>query len=149
MFGTDRVLWTERLDPIRNARLWSKRADEAENLTLGAMLGEQQELAMVLFGEVRCEEDDRGEVQLAVCNVLKDNRKLPSDSGCARAAEGGVLRESQFEHAIHEEAGAGPTAMDAACLDLGEMSEQFGKDLIRSTDEAACAGEQVVVRDMR
>jgi len=58
--------------------LRSKRAHDTQNLALGAVLGERQELAMVFFREMWGQQDERGEVQLAIGNQLKDDGKTPS-----------------------------------------------------------------------
>ena len=47
------MLRTEQLDAISDRRLRSKRSNDAEDLALGAMFGERQELEMVFLGEMR------------------------------------------------------------------------------------------------
>ena len=83
------------------------------------MFGEGKQLTMVLFGQMRRQQYDRGQVQLTVGYLLKEDRKSPRESGCARSAKGGFLGHAQFVHTVCVEARATSEAMDAAGLDFG------------------------------
>src|SRR5688572_22899220 len=103
---------------------------------------------MIPFRKVWGEHHDRGKVELAISNLLKDNRKLSSDSGSAGSAKGSVLRETQLVDTVHVEARARAEPMDAPRLDFGEMSQEVREQLVGAPHQTTCAGQQVSIRDL-
>ena len=87
-------------------------------------------------------------MKLAGRDGVEQGRKAANKARRGNAAEGLVLGEAKVVDAVGVEARAGTGAMDAACLDLGEVGEQARQELIRATDEAARGGEQLRVGEL-
>jgi hypothetical protein len=65
----------------------------------------------------------------------------------ADPAKGGVFRELQLVDTLGVEARAGFVPMNAAGLDLGQVCQQFGEELVRGTDQTSSARENILVRE--
>lgn len=139
---------TEWLDAVGDTRLRGEGADEAEDLAFRSVLGQRQELPVVLFSKVWGKQHEPGEMELSVGNLLKDYRELSSDSRDAGATERRILRKAKLIHTVHVEAWARANPMNAARFDFREMGEKLSQHLVRASDQAARAGEQIGVRDM-
>jgi hypothetical protein len=136
----------QRLDRRRN--LWQRiePPHQAQNLFLGAVFGPRQNLSVVFLRQVRAEQQDAGEVNLAGRDLVEQNWKFSRDLRRAGATKGFVLGEPKFIDAIRTEGGASAFAVNAARLDFGEMGEQRRAQLIRAADQATRVRVDLVVR---
>jgi hypothetical protein len=100
------------------------------------VLGTQQNFAEVFFGEVRAEHQEAREVELTQSDRAPQSRKAADEASSGDAAKGFVLGKAELVDAISVEARTGTGPVDAARLDLAEVAEQGGKELVRPTDEA-------------
>jgi hypothetical protein len=120
----------------------------AVELAFGAMFGSCEDLRQVGFGEVRAQHQETGEVQLARREGVEQGRKAPDEPRSGHAATRLVLRESELIDAVGVEAGTRARAVDPACFDFSEVAQELSHELVRATDQAAGAGENLGVREM-
>jgi hypothetical protein len=139
---------TEGFDAGRDFRQRVELSDQASDFFLGAVLGTEQDLAEVLFGEVGAEHQEAGEVELAGGNRVQKYGKTANETGGGDAAKGLVFGVAQLVDAIGVEARADTYPMDTARLDLAEVREQGGEQLIGAADETACGREQLGVGEL-
>jgi hypothetical protein len=104
----------KRLDQGGNVRQRIEHAHQALDLLFRPMLGPRQDFAMILFGQVRAEQQDPREMHLTGCDLFEKDRKLPSDLRRTGAAEGFVFGQAKFVYAIRAERGARALAVNAA-----------------------------------
>jgi hypothetical protein len=140
--------WPERLDAGRRVGKRIEHADEALDLLFSSVLGECQQLTMILLGKMGPEHQNARQVDLSGGDLLEEDRELSCNLGGASATEGGILGESKLVDTIGVEGRAGAFAMNAACVQFGQVREERGQELIGSSDEATSARVQVFVREM-
>lgn len=73
VIGMPAGVGAERFDTVGSGRSWSDGAHEAQHFAFGPMFREGEKLEVILFGEVRREQDDGGEVELAIGDLLEDD----------------------------------------------------------------------------
>jgi hypothetical protein len=100
---------------------------------------------MVLLRQVWTEHQHARQVDLASSNFLQHDWESTRDSCRAGATKCGVFGHPKFIDTICINAGTAAQAVDAACIDLAEVGEERSQQLIRTTDQAAHAAEQVFV----
>src|SRR5690606_29585128 len=83
---------TEGFDTGGHIGLGRDAPHQAEHLTLGAILGPSQKLAVVRLCEMRSQQQERRHVDLARGDMLEDHRELPTKQRGAAAPESGVFR---------------------------------------------------------
>jgi hypothetical protein len=112
------------------------------------VFGAEQDFDEVLVGEVGTEHQETGEVELAGSDRVQQGREATDEAGGGDAAAGFVLRKAELIDAVRVQAGAGASAVDAACFDLTEVCEQGGHELVRTADKRASGGEQLDVGEL-
>jgi hypothetical protein len=84
-------------------------------------------------------------VELTSSHRVPQGGKAADQTGGGDAAKGLVFGKAQFINAVRIEARAGTGPVDAACLDLAEVGEQGGEELVGAADEASRGSEQLGV----
>jgi hypothetical protein len=97
--------------------------------------------------EMRAEQQEAGQVELAFGDALEEFRKLPDEPGRFRTPIGLVFTHSKLVHAIGIERSAGALAMDPTRFYLSKMREQVSKPCVRSGYNLAHAREKLIVGD--
>jgi hypothetical protein len=113
------------------------------------MLDAQKQLAMVLFRELRPDQNHAREMDLARGDQPEQHRKLPGDSGSTSMSKCRVLRHAELVNAEGAKACASALPIDAARLDLGEVCEQRCELMVRASDATARPSKQFGIREMR
>jgi hypothetical protein len=123
-----------------------QRIDEPhdfDDFALAPMLDAQKELAMVLFREMRPDQNHAGQVNLARGDLPEQHRKLPRDSGGSSVSERRVLGHAELVDTESAQARAGALPVNAAHLDLRQVCEQRCELVVRASHATACAGKQI------
>jgi hypothetical protein len=136
---------TERLDYGGHVARRRELRDQPLELGLSPIAGSGEHLTVVFFGEIRREHDDAGKVDGGIRQHLEQDGKLPSDARGAAAAMRFVLGEAELVDAIGDERVARPPAIRAPGIDLGEVRQHEGAEVIGAADEAFEAVQQRVV----
>jgi hypothetical protein len=108
----------------------------------------KQDFAQVLVGKMRTEHQEAGEVELTSSHRVPQGGKAADQTGGGDAAKGLVFGEAQLINAVRIEARTGTDPVDAARLDLAEVGEQGGEQLVGAADEASRGSEQLGVAQL-
>jgi hypothetical protein len=145
--GTDAwPLETERFDATRHVRQRTQQAHQLHDLFLGPELGAEEHFDDVRFREVRAEQQERGEMELAAFDRTEERRETLHEPRRGNAAKCSVFRHAELVNAIRKEACAGSCAVQAARFDLGQVCKQRREHSVRLTDEPPRPREQLCVR---
>jgi hypothetical protein len=79
---------------------------------------------------------------------IEQRRKALDETRSRDAAKCFVFREAELVDAVRVEARAGTRAVDSAGFDFSEMGEELSEELIGAAHEAACAREELGVREV-
>jgi hypothetical protein len=138
----------QRLDHAGQIAARRDLRDQSLELALGPKARSRQQLCLVLLRQVGSDEQNTRQVDGGLGQHLEQDRKLPRQARGATTPLGLVLRHAQFVHAIGVQRGAGSLAMNAACLDFGEMREQVRKERVSAAGEAFDLTVQCGVRQL-
>jgi hypothetical protein len=110
----------------RHVRLRPQCSHHALNLALALMSRCFEYATIVVGGEVRTEQRDRGERQRSLREPLQDNWKAPSGARRFDTAIGRVLREVQHLRAIGEHGRAPRGQVQPSGVEFGEQRDELG-----------------------
>jgi hypothetical protein len=117
------------------------------NLSLRSEARSREELCVILAGQVRSEEQESGEVNGAFGKHLQQDRKRAHGFRSTGTALRFVFRQPKLVDAIGVERRAGPLAIDAPGVDLGEVSEELGGESVVTPGENLHLDVERVVGD--
>jgi hypothetical protein len=113
------------------------------------VFGAREDLDEVRLGEVRAKHEQAREMELAGGESVEQCWEASDETSGGNAPESLVLRQAQFVDTVGVEARAGPRAVNAARFDLAEVDEELGKQLVRTTHEAARPFEELGIGELR
>ena len=140
---------TQGFDPRGDVRQRIEEAHEFRDLLLAPVLGAGHHVAEVLARQVRPEQEQPGEVELAGSDGIEQPRKLADEPRRRDAAHRRVFGQSELVDAVREQTRASARAMQSARFDLAQMREQRCEHLIRSSDQPARVRQQLRIRELR
>jgi hypothetical protein len=87
--------------------------------------------------QVRPEQEQPGEVELAGSDGIEQPRKFADEPRRRDAAHRRIFRQSELVDAVREQARARAGAVQTARFDLAQMREQRCEHVVRSSDQPA------------
>ena len=135
----------ELSDQGRNVRLRVDPRHQFFDLAPAPALGGRKDLAVVVTGQVAADEADGREVQRAIAEHFEDDRELPRGAGGFDPAVGGVFGKAKHFPAIFEHGPEACSTVQAALFDLGEMGDEFGRDVALARGESLGLVEEVTI----
>ncbi len=110
-------------DECRHFRLRIEPRDELLNLPLAAKARKVEDFSAPLAIQMRREEQQPGQVELATRDPLVDLGISAHEPRSFRAAVGLIFTHAQLVHPVRVERGAGALTMNSARLHLSQMRE--------------------------
>ena len=137
---------TRRELPDEGWRGWLRRkaGDELFDLAFRPSGRQGQHVAMVLVGEVWCEQTQSGQVHLTRAISSDNSRPAPSGPGHGDPVVGGVLGETELTDTEGEHRREGEVEIELPRVDLTQMDQEIRLDSASRPDELARGGEEVI-----
>ena len=133
----------------RRVRLGCAVGEQFLDRALALVAGQVEQLDVVCRREVRGEQLDAGQVDLAAAHSVQDGRIRPGRTGRLDPVVGRRLREVQDPGAVREHRGKAQLEMELARLDLAEMQEKIRSDALVERNQLAQLSQQYVIGDGR
>jgi hypothetical protein len=138
----------ERLDASDNVRPRDNLGNQTLDLTLGPEARPGEKLAVIVGREIRREEQQAREMDRSLGQHLEEHGKFPSDARRLGPPLRLVLGKAKLVNAVRVERRAGALTINAAHVDLGEVSEEVCGEGVVPPSERLHLGVKPVVRDV-
>ncbi|MPY88407.1 MAG: hypothetical protein GEU99_10825 [Luteitalea sp.] len=112
------------------------------------MLRFRQERRVVLVGQVRCEEPNRGERDRPRGELREDRREAAGGPRDFYPVVRGVLRETQHLRAVREERGTAFGQIEAPGIERGEGGDEARGRIAFAGSEAGHLAEQILIGEV-